>query len=75
MARTMPDTIALFDLPEDVQLDLFAAEPAEPEQAPVWVRVCDHVGCILTSKHRHGTVTRTGSYCSPDGVESGTITY
>lgn len=117
--RTMPETIALFDLPErDVQLDLFAeAEVPEPgtrvrvprrggatgtvqapdpigawfgrahdarptvsikfdgggfglnypedvevipeaadlpDAAPIWVRTCNHVGCVLTSKHTHG---------------------
>jgi hypothetical protein len=51
--RKMPETAPLFDLPGAVQLDLFA--DAEPEQSPVWVRNCNHLGCILTSQHTHGT--------------------
>ena len=48
----------------DVQGSLFAAgscgelddlfSTVEPEQAPVWVRVCGHVGCVLTIAHKHG---------------------
>ena len=33
--------------------DLFSAM-AEDEQSPVWVRNCNHVGCIITAKHTHG---------------------
>lgn len=53
--RKMPETAALFEVPGGEQLDLFADEPAESEQAPVWVRTCGHIGCVLTSKHTHGT--------------------
>lgn len=56
--------------PEDVEV---LDEPAW--SVPVWVRTCDRVGCILTAPHKHGTVTRTGSYCTPEGVESGTVTH
>lgn len=30
------------------QMDMFAG------QAPVWVRTCQHPGCVLTSQHTHG---------------------
>lgn len=30
------------------QMDLFAG------QAPVWVQVCEHTGCVLTTAHEHG---------------------
>lgn len=32
--------------------DLFA--DAGDGQSPLWVRNCNHVGCVLTSKHTHG---------------------
>ena len=30
------------------------AQYREAEQAPAWVRVCDHDGCVITAPHKHG---------------------
>lgn len=29
---------------------------ASGEEAPVWVRRCEHHGCVITAPHRHGGI-------------------